>query len=211
MIRPNKIKRIHGEEILTSQKINHIIKRIEYLAYLMNVPSLFRTRTVGSSGVGGGGGSGNPTFFGARGSNNLFTHNIPPGGTPDIISNIYDPNAINTTRWFNAGVYSAGDISMCYVPVSPKGIVVTSGFNLSIRYIFGATNNLLLSVNGPKIILNKKFKEGYQSINFGGFQFPAYWSRDNWTFDTRWRGATAASRSRWSVTADTRAEFGFNT
>lgn len=198
-MKPLPPQRIYGDKILTSKLLNSIIKRIEFLAYILNVPSLYSQESKNLGNI----------FYGARGTNGLFTANIPPGGTAEPIYNIFNAYSPNTSNWFYPGLYTGSDLTTFYTPVSPSGIVVSADYNLTVRYTFGATK-ILLSANGPKIINNRKFQIAYQGLNFSGQGYTSHWSSDNWTFTDEWRGATAASRTTWIVTQQTKTESGFN-
>jgi hypothetical protein len=194
MITP-KIPLLKDGQILSVDVVNSIIKRTEYAGDLLKQYKLIAgnemyvephydgTRVSYLQPVGGGGGdaeAGGDSTPGVMASGLLVSANPDLGIPADNFFTYYDLGPLSpfTTQLFPSGVYSADtDFSLAFNG-SFDGVYVGSGFNLTIT---SSSGQLLLSINGPKIVNNVDWiNQPETQFAFGTSIIGAYWSEVNW-------------------------------
>ena len=174
---------------------------------------------TGTGGAGtGSGGSGTPeestgdSTPGVMASGALVSANSditygPPSYTYKGFFAYYDfsPLPFATTKLFSSGIYSANtDFGPAFAG-SFDGVYVGSGFNLTIT---SSTGQLLLSVNGPKIVNNVNWIDDPNTqLSFGTSIIKAYWSSLNWYAPANGLAGSPAGQIL-TVIRGSRTEFG---
>jgi hypothetical protein len=202
MITP-KIPLLKDGQILSVDVVNSIIKRTEYAGDLLKQYKLIAgnemyvephydgTRVSYLQPVGGGGGeagAGGDSTPGVMASGYLVSANLGINYPPPIYiykgffvyydsSSLPQPPSV-TTQLFPSGVYSANTDFKPAFDGSFDGAYVASGFNLTIT---SSSGQLLLSVNGPKIVNNVYWiNNPITQLAFGTSIIGAYWSAVDW-------------------------------
>jgi hypothetical protein len=174
---------------------------------------------TGTGGAGtGNGGSGTPegstgdSAPGVMASGVLVSANLgisypPPLYIYNDFFAYYDfsPLPFVTTQLFSSGVYSADTDFKPAFDGSFDGVYVGSGFNLTIT---SSSGQLLLSINGPKIVNNVNWIDDTTTqIAFGTSIIKAYWSSVNWYTPASGLSGAAAGQVL-TVSRSRRTEFG---
>jgi hypothetical protein len=166
---------------------------------------------TGGAGTGSGGG-GTPeeaegsSTPGVMASGRLVSANLKVGSPPSSFFVYYNylPLEFFTTKLFLEGSYSANAEFRPAFNGSFDGVYVGSGFNLTIT---SSTGQLLLSVNGPKVVNNGNFINFPETqLTFGTSIIKAYWSSANWYSEDS--GLQTMASQIFTVSRSRKTEFG---
>lgn len=226
MITP-KIPPLKDGQILSVDVVNSIIKRTEYAGDLLKQYKLIAgnemyvephydgTRVSYLQPVGGGGtpeeSTGDSTP-GVMASGFLVSANLDISYPPPLYDYLgffayydFSPLPFVTTKLFSSGIYSANTDFKRAFDLTFDGVYVGSGFNLTIT---SSTGQLLLSVNGPKIVNNVNFIDyPTTQLSFGTSIIKAYWSSLNWYEPANGLAGVPAGQI-FTVSLGRRTEFG---